>query len=166
MAEEIPYFRFTASEWLTGDISYAEDNLKGVFADIVAFYWSRDCSITQAKLKQCFSKKETEIKQLFSLGVLKESGTNGRVQISFLDRQFTKLSDIRKARQDAGSQGGKQKPSKPQAKKKQKPSYKDKDKYKDKDNIYKEIIKKINSLSGKNYKVSKEFQKQVNGRLS
>jgi len=65
----------------------------------------------------------------------------------FLNRQYDLLSENRKARQDAGSKGGKAK-----AKLKQKPSYKDKDNNKDKDNIVKDIVSFLNTELGTVFK--------------
>ena len=55
MSKELPYFRFTVSEWLNGDISLEDFTSKGVFIDICAFYWFRDYSVTIAMLEKHYS---------------------------------------------------------------------------------------------------------------
>jgi hypothetical protein len=133
MSKELPYFRFTAFEWLNGDISLENYQVKGVFSDVCAYYWFKDCSITKAMLEKRFSNALTEIKTLFESGILKFKNGDDYLEISFLNEQFDQLSELRKARQNAGSKGGKQKRSKAKAKLKQKCSYKDKDKDNNKD---------------------------------
>jgi len=132
MAKELPYFRFTASEWQNGDISLENYELKGLFMDICAYYWVQDCSITRAILEKRFRNDKELLKELFIIGVLKDE--DDFISICFLDEQFDMLSEKRKRRQEAGAIGGRTKSSNAKAKLKQKPSYKDKDKDKDKEN--------------------------------
>lgn len=130
MSKELPYFRFTVSEWLNGDISMETMEDQGVFINICAFYWFKDCSLAKAKLKQKFSNAEGSLNRLLNADVLKVD-ENNNIIIDFLDEQYSKLSKLHDIRSKAGRKGGL---SKPKAKLKQKRSYKDKDK--DKDNIY------------------------------
>lgn len=130
MSKELPYFRFVVSEWLNDDISFESFTTKGVFADICAYYWFRDCSLTKAMLKKRFSNALAELEVLFEVGIIKQKDGSEFIEILFLDQQFDQLSELRKARQDAGRKGGKQGLSKAKAKQKQKRSYKDKDKEK------------------------------------
>lgn len=128
MSKELPYFRFTAFEWLNDDISLEDYETKGVFIDVCAYYWFKDCSITRAMLEKRFSNAIPTIKTLFNSGIIKFKNGDDFIEISFLNKQFDELSELRKQRQNAGSKGGKQKASKAKAKLKQNPSYKDKDK--------------------------------------
>lgn len=134
MSKDLPYFRFTAFEWLNDDISLESYETKGVFADVCAYYWFKNCSITKAKLEQRFSNALTSIEALIKSQIIKVNSDTDFVEISFLNSQFDQLSQLRKVRQDAGRKGGQQSLSKPKAKRKQNPSYKDKDNNKDKDN--------------------------------
>jgi hypothetical protein len=136
MSKELPYFRFTASEWLTDNISFEAYELKGLFIDVCAFYWSRDCSVNIELLNKRFSNASLLLEQLFSNGILKENKKNF-VEIIFLNSQYDLLSEKRKKRQKSGKLGGLSKASNATAMLQQKPSYKDKDKDKDKDNIKK-----------------------------
>ncbi len=128
MAKELPFFRFTVSEWLNDDISLEDYKTQGVFASVCAFYWFQDCSITQAKLKKRFSDAIPEIEALLKLGILKED-SDGFISIKFLDEQYDILSEKRKNRVEAGRKGGKARASNAQAMLKQSSSYKYKDKY-------------------------------------
>ena len=46
MAKNFPYFKFTATEWLTGDIVYESLELQGLFINVCAVYWQRDGKLT------------------------------------------------------------------------------------------------------------------------
>jgi len=139
MAKELPYFRFTASEWLNDDISLEPYELKGLFIDICAYYWFKDCSITLAMLEKRFSNAVKMINELTELKILKIDSHNFII-ISFLDKQYDLLSKKRIKRQEAGKKGGLQRASNAKAMLKQKSSYKDKDKDKKKDKDKEEII--------------------------
>jgi hypothetical protein len=62
MAKDLPYFRFTASEWLNDDISLESYSHKGAFIDFCAYYWSQDCDVTLEKLKKKFSNATNLLK--------------------------------------------------------------------------------------------------------
>lgn len=133
MSKELPYFRFTASEWLSDDISLESYETKGIFADVCAYYWFKDCSITKALLEKRFNNCQGTLKHLFELGIIKSNNGSEYIEILFLNKQFDLLSESRKRRQDAGSKGGKKKRSNAKAMLKQCGSYKDKDKENNKD---------------------------------
>jgi hypothetical protein len=134
MAKELPYFRFTASEWLNDDISLESYIHKGIFIDVCAYFWSQDCDVTLVKLKKRFSNATNLIDDLVKVNIIKHENKHDKINIDFLVTQYDLLSEKRKLRQSAGSKGGNAK-----AMLKQKPSYKDKDNdnnnYKEKDNI-------------------------------
>lgn len=138
VAKELPYFRFTASEWLNDDISLESYSHKGAFIDACAYYWSQDCDVTLDKLKKKFSNASGLLNDLIKIGVIKHENRHDKVEIVFLNKQYDLLSEKRKLRQDAGSKGGKAK-----AMLKQKRSYKDKDNNKDKDNDKIEVIQSV-----------------------
>lgn len=127
MSKELPYFRFTVSEWLNGDISMEQMEDQGLFINVCAFYWFKDCSLASAKLKQKFSFAEGSLNRLLKAEVLKVDEKDNII-IDFLNEQYIKLSELHSVRSIAGRKGGL---SKPKAKLKQKRSYKDKDKDRD-----------------------------------
>lgn len=131
MSKELPYFRFHVAEWLNDDVSLEDYEIKGLFIDVCAFYWFKDCSVTTAMLEKRFKDAKKQLEILFELEIIKCSDDSEFVVISFLDTQFDILSKARKRRQSAGSKGGKKKSSNAKAKPKQSSSYKDKDKEKD-----------------------------------
>ncbi len=135
MAKELPYFRFTASEWLNDDISLETYTLKGMFIDVCAYYWSQDCNVTLDKLKKKFSNAISLLDELVKINIIKHENKHDKIKIDFLLTQYDLLSEKRKLRQDAGSKGGNAK-----SMLKQKGSYKDK--YKDNNKIEIDIRKK------------------------
>ncbi len=120
MAKELPYFRFTASEWLNDDISLESYELKGLFADICAYYWTQDCDCTLDRLKKKFSNATILLQKLIESNIIKHENKHDKIKIDFLLTQYDLLSEKRKLRQNAGSKGGNAK-----AMLKQKDSYKD-----------------------------------------
>lgn len=133
MSKELPYFRFTASEWLNDDISLESFETKGVFSDICAYYWFKDCSVTKALLEKRFSNCHATLKRLLETEIIKLHTDSDFIEISFLDSQYDLLSESRKRRQYAGSKGGKKRSSNAKAMLKHSSSYKDKDKDNKKD---------------------------------
>jgi len=122
MAKELPYFRFTASEWLNDDISLESYELKGLFADVCAYYWTQDCDCTLDRLKKKFSNATILLQQLVESDIIKHENKHDKIKIDFLLTQYDLLSEKRKSAQDRGSMGGKAK-----AKLQLKSAYKDKD---------------------------------------
>ena len=134
--KELPYFRFTPSEWQNGKISLEDYELQGFFIQVCCYYWISDCSITLAMLSKRYRYDKALIEQCIDLGIFEHDKVTDFITISFLNEQFDSLSEARKRRQYAGSQGGTKKGanySNAKAKLKQSCSYKDKDKDKDKD---------------------------------
>lgn len=141
MSKDLPYFRFTVTEWLNDDISMENYHLQGIFICVCAFYWFQDCSITEAKLKKRFSDAQDEIDQLVEIGIIKET-EDDFVQIKFLDKQYDILSEKRKKRVEAGRKGGLARASNAKATLKQSSSYKENNKDNEKG-----VKSKIPSLS-------------------
>lgn len=177
MAKELPYFRFTVSEWLNGNVSLEGYMLKGVFIDVCSYYWFKDCSITKAELEKRFKNAKRYISQLFDLEIIKICESD-YIEISFLNEQYEILSATHKKKQKAGSIGGKKKAINAKAKLKQNRSYKDnnKDNYnnkeKDKDKEkYKDIVfpfdsKKFMDCWDLWLDFRKEIKKPINGIIS
>lgn len=105
MAKELPFYKFTANEWLTGDICFESFDVQGLFISVCATYWSKDCSITLAKLKQRLNNATEEQWQcLIDGGYIKVK--NEKVSISFLDEQMSELSEQHRKKVEAGRKGG------------------------------------------------------------
>lgn len=80
-------------------------NAKGVFVDIMGFYWFNDCQLTLKKLNKKFPDYAGEIKELIDSFIIK-IGNDDNIHIAFLDEQRVELVKARKRRQRAGKAGG------------------------------------------------------------
>ena len=175
MAQELPYFRFTVAEWLSGDIHFEDYETKGLFIDICAYYWFKDCTMSQALLEHRFSQAKARLEALYFNNIIKiricEDTNEKMVEITFLDLQYDNLMERHNTLKTAGSKGGKArlKGGLSQAKAGLKPgsSYKDKDKDK---NIHKDffvrIVSRLNEITGSSYKpTSINTTKHIGARL-
>ena len=160
MSKELPYFRFHVQEWQNGKISLEDFHLQGLFISICGHYWIKDCNMTLDMLEKRYGPYRDGIDLLINLNIIKHESDTGKIDILFLNDQFSILSNSRKARQKAGSKGGKQKNKKAEPPPKKEPGHK----YNDKDS-YKKFIDKFNEITKKNYKGSEMVKKQLNARL-
>lgn len=138
MSKDIPYFRFTISEWLNDEISYFDYSTKGVFIDICCFYWFKDCEVSMQMLSKRFANAMQEISKLLEEGIIKQEKDSDFVFIKFLDDQFEATQEISSIRsKSAKKRWLKHRANvlQKQCKSNAKPIYKDKDKDKEKDNI-------------------------------
>ena len=166
MAKELPYFRFYPSEWLEGDITLEKLNCQGLFIQVCAYYWKKDCKIYKKFFKN-FHKRlgvsqatvKTMLNTLVQSGIIKVD-ENERVIIDFLDEQYVILSAARQQKVDAGRSGG-------QASLKHRSSYKDNNKEKDKEynRISMVIIDYFNKICNKNFKHVESNLRVIRARL-
>ena len=63
MAKNFPYFKFIATEWLTGDIVYEDFECQGLFINICALYWQRDGKLSIDDINRRY-KNESIIQSL------------------------------------------------------------------------------------------------------
>ena len=106
MSKELPFFKFTANEWLTGDINYESFEMQGLFIAVCSTYWSKDCNITFSKLKQRLSNASADQwDSLIKGGYIKVKGDE--INIDFLDEQMNDLSEQHRKKVEAGRKGGK-----------------------------------------------------------
>jgi hypothetical protein len=101
MAKNLPYFKFVATEWLTGDIVFEDLIVQGLFINVCALYWQRDGELFIEDIERRYKHPE-EIK------ILQErffSVENGKVQIKFLDEQLTERNFKSKVNSINGRKG-------------------------------------------------------------
>jgi hypothetical protein len=103
MSKELPFFKFNATEWITGNISYESFELQGAFISVCAEYWNRnnDMSVDEAKLRLRNAKM---IDLLIEKGYLKTKKNN--LVISFLDLEKKTISAKRLVLSESGRKGG------------------------------------------------------------
>jgi len=105
MAKNFPYFKFTVSEWMTGDIVFESFEVQGLFINICALYWQRDGVLTVDDINKRYKKPDllTELLNGFLLV------NNGVVSVKFLDEQLIEANHISKINSENGSKGGRPK---------------------------------------------------------
>lgn len=105
MAKNFPYFKFTASEWLTGDIVFESFSIQGLFINICALYWQRDGKLSIDEINKRY-KSPIELKELTDRFI---SVSDGFISVSFLDEQLIQAEHISKTNSKNGSLGGRPK---------------------------------------------------------
>lgn len=105
MAENFPYFKFVASEWLTGDIVFEDFDVQGLFINICAVYWQRNGDLTIDDIKKRYKNPP----QLAALTNGFISVTDGEISIKFLDEQLIAANHISKVNSENGAKGGRPK---------------------------------------------------------
>lgn len=102
MAKNFPYFKFIATDWLTGDIVFESLSAQGLFINICAIYWQRDGVLTIEEVNKRY-KSPNELKEL------SESFLNikdGFINIQFLDEQLINANHKSKVNAENGAKGG------------------------------------------------------------
>lgn len=105
MAKNFPYFKFIATEWLTGNIVFEPLNVQGLFINICAIYWQRDGELTVTEINKRY-KNPPEMDALKD-HFLKIDGD--KITIGFLDEQLVSADHISKINSQNGSLGGRPK---------------------------------------------------------
>ena len=128
MSKELPFFKFNATEWITGNISYEPFELQGAFISVCAEYWNRNNCLTidEAKLRLRNSDLIDKLIEKKYLKTKKE-----KIVILFLDNEREEISAKRLKLSESGRKGGL---SKAKASLKQGSSIKEEDKEEEIDN--------------------------------
>lgn len=92
MAKNFPYFKFTVSEWMTGDIVFESLSTQGLFINICALYWQRDGNLTIEDINKRY-KNPVELLNLINTFVEVE---NDIISIKFLDEQLIDANHVSK----------------------------------------------------------------------
>lgn len=104
MAKGFHYFKFIATEWLTGDIAFEDFELQGIFINICAIYWHRNGKVS---LDELVKRLKTE--RISALTDRFISVNEGFISIKFLDEQLLEAGHISKKNSDNGKKGGRPK---------------------------------------------------------
>lgn len=105
MAKGLPYFKFTPSEWLTGDICFEDLETQGLFINICAWYWQKDGVLTVSDILKRYNK-QTAFNSLSNRFLNIE---NDLIKIAFLDEQLSERKYQSKVNSLNGSKGGRPK---------------------------------------------------------
>lgn len=102
MATNFHYFKFIATQWLTGDIILQPLAVQGLFINICALYWQRDGILTIDEINKRY-KNPKELKELVN-NFCKIK--NNFIKIAFLDEQLIDANHISKVNSENGKKGG------------------------------------------------------------
>lgn len=105
MAKGLPYFKFTPSEWLTGDICFEDLESQGLFINICAWYWQRDGVLSVDDINKRYNKPTA----LVSLSNRFFNVENNQISIAFLDEQLIERKHQSKENSKNGKLGGRPK---------------------------------------------------------
>lgn len=164
MAKGLPYFKFTPTEWLTGDICYEDFEVQGLFINICALYWQRDGKLSVEDINRRY-KKPTAFDSLIDRFI---SVTDGFITIDFLEEQLEERGHQSVVNSANGKKGGRPKTkgtkananrneSEEKAKKRQQEEEEEKEKELNKNNIESRKLKFANTLTSYLGKYGKEF---------
>ena len=103
MAKELPFFKFNATEWLTGNISYEDYEVQGYFIRLCAEYWNRNNKLTVDDANKRL-RNETILNELTEKNYIKVK--RKRIFISFLDEERESINAKRLKLSQAGRKGG------------------------------------------------------------
>lgn len=101
MSKELPYFKFVATEWLTGEIVYESLEVQGLFINICALYWKKFGSLSLEEVEKRFRRKsaiEALKNRFFTV-------TDGMVYIKFLEEQLSEHEGVSKRNSQNAREG-------------------------------------------------------------
>ncbi len=104
MAKELPYFKFNASEWISGAITLEDLNTQGAFINICAYYWFKSGCLTLTEIKRRLKLKQATIDLLIEGNHIKLK--EDVIEISFLREQFDERGHLSEKNSINGSKGG------------------------------------------------------------
>jgi hypothetical protein len=99
MSKRLPYFQFEPAQYITKDIQFCSLASQGLFINICAIYWQRDCNLTIEQLKRRFNEQDL-INELIKEKII--SIDKDSIVISFLDSQYEIASGTKISRSNAG----------------------------------------------------------------
>lgn len=114
MAKELPYYKFEVLPYLTGDICLERWELQGIFTNICAYYWSKDCQISFVVLFKKYKGYESLIQELIDLDIFKVDGDY--LSIHFLNEQWASKETQKMVNAINGKLGGRPKKNKTETK--------------------------------------------------
>lgn len=104
MATELPFYKFEVLAYLTGDICLESWELQGIFNNICAFYWSKNCEVSFKVLNKKYEGSQHLIQELIDLDILKVDGDY--LSINFLNEQWASKETQKIVNTINGKKGG------------------------------------------------------------
>lgn len=93
MAKDLPYFKFSVSEWNDGDVTLCSLEAQGLFINLCSLYWSQEGQLSYTKAKRRYYQCNTTVwDELINDGIIKLNGD--AIVINFLDEQFAEREKL------------------------------------------------------------------------
>jgi len=105
MSKELPYFKFIPTEWLLGSIYHESLETQGLFINICALYWQRECKLDIATINQRLSHP-SGLQNLNQKGLIEWNNKTDFIKIKFLDDQWQELQIRHVMLSESGRKGG------------------------------------------------------------
>lgn len=102
MSKRLPYFQFEPAEYLAGDIMFCSYGAQGMFNNICALYWQKDCELKYTQTVKRFRNEEL-IKELVNEKIIKVE--KDKISINFLNEQYSKATVKHVINSDNGKKG-------------------------------------------------------------
>lgn len=102
MSKRLPYFQFEPAEYLAGDIMFCSYGAQGMFNNICALYWQKDCELKYSQTVKRFGNEDL-IKELISECIIKVE--KDKIIVNFLDEQYSKATIKSVVNSDNGKKG-------------------------------------------------------------
>lgn len=102
MSKRLPYFQFEPAEYLAGDIFFCSYGAQGMFNNICALYWQKDCELKYSQVVKRL-KNEELIQELISENIIKVE--SDQITINFLNEQFSKATIKHVVNSENGKKG-------------------------------------------------------------
>jgi len=102
MSKRLPYFQFEPAEYLAGDIMSCSYAAQGMFNNICALYWQKNCELKYSQTIKRFGNEEL-VKELISENIIKYK--SDKITINFLDEQYAKATIKSVVNSDNGKKG-------------------------------------------------------------
>jgi hypothetical protein len=103
MSKELPFFKFNATQWLTGNINYETFETQGAFIRVCAEYWNRSNDMTYDDVLLRINNTKL-VDYLIEKEYIKVK--NKKVFIKFLDEERNEIGTKRLKLSEAGRKGG------------------------------------------------------------
>ena len=107
MSKRLPYFQFEPAEYLTKDIQFCSFAAQGLFINLCAIYWQRDCNLTVTQIYRKYPAQKLMIEELIDEKIILID--NDRVSITFLDVQHEIALEKSATNTANGKKGGRPK---------------------------------------------------------
>lgn len=98
MSKELPYFKFFSAEWISGDVTLEDYETQGMFINLCALYWQKDCNLSIKQTKRLHGLNLDALSNLIEID-------GDRIVIEFLDEQYKEFDKNHRRNVENGKKG-------------------------------------------------------------